>query len=97
MRMRLPNDWTVGDGLNTAGFRWRRRHEGTDSATGKDADTNRDHLTTRFDYQINANHKVSYTMSREEDWGVTGQTGLPTSRMDTSAKSGVHRIFTQWG
>ncbi|PYS37870.1 MAG: hypothetical protein DMG14_19765 [Acidobacteria bacterium] len=77
MRMPLPNDWTVGDGLNTAGFRWRRRHEGTDSATGKDADTNRDHLTTRFDYQINANHKVSYTMSREEDWGVTGQTGLP--------------------
>src|SRR5438093_230713 len=77
MRKPLPNDWTVGDGLNTAGFRWRRRHEGTDSATGKDADTNRDHLTTRFDYQINANHKVSYTMSREEDWGVTGQTGLP--------------------
>jgi hypothetical protein len=76
-RMPMPNDWTVGDGLNTAGFRWLRRHDGEDGATGQSSNTNRDHLTVRADYQVNADNKLTYTMSREENWGVTGQTGLP--------------------
>src|SRR5215475_13485232 len=76
-RMPLPNDYTVGDGLNTAGFRWLRRHPGTDSSTGNDPNTNRDHLSARVDYQLNPKNKLTYTMSREEDWGVTGQTGIP--------------------
>jgi hypothetical protein len=76
-RMPLPNDYTMGDGLNTAGFRWLRTQNGTDGATGQSPNTNRDHLTTRFDYQINDNHRLTYTMSREKNWGVTGQTGLP--------------------
>jgi hypothetical protein len=76
-RMPLPNDYTVGDGLNTAGYRWLRRHPGTDSSTGNDPNNNRDHLSTRIDYQINTHNKLTYTMSREKDWGVTGQTGLP--------------------
>jgi hypothetical protein len=76
-RMPLPNDYTVGDGLNTAGFRWLRRHPGVDSSTGNDPNNNRDHLSTRIDYQLNTNNKLTYTMSREKDWGVTGQTGLP--------------------
>jgi hypothetical protein len=76
-RMPLPNDWTQGDGLNTAGFRWLRRQSGSDSSTGSSPNTNRDHLTVRLDYQVSENNKVSYTMTREENWGVTGQTGLP--------------------
>jgi len=76
-RMPLPNDWTVGDGLNTAGFRWRRPNDGSDGATGQSPNPNRNHLTTRLDYQISGKNKVTYTMSREHNWGVTGQTGLP--------------------
>jgi len=76
-RMPLPNDWTIGDGLNTAGFRWRQPNEGLDGATGQSQNANRNHLTTRIDYQLNPNHKLTYTMSREKNWGVTGQTGLP--------------------
>jgi hypothetical protein len=76
-RMPLPNDYTVGDGLNTAGFRWRRTQNGVDGATGQSQNTNRNHLTTRIDYQINSSNKATFTMSREKDWGVTGQTGLP--------------------
>jgi hypothetical protein len=76
-RMPLPNDWTVGDGLNTAGFRWLRTHRGSDSATGTDPNTNRNHMTLRFDYQINTSNKVFYSMTKEKNWGVTGQTGLP--------------------
>lgn len=76
-RMPLPNDWSVGDGLNTAGFRWYRRHYGFDGATGQSANPNRNHLTTRFDYQVNDSNKLTFTMSREKNFGVTGQTGLP--------------------
>ncbi|MEP6963645.1 MAG: hypothetical protein ABI995_16310, partial [Acidobacteriota bacterium] len=76
-RMPLPNDYSVGDGLNTAGYRWYRRHYGFDGATGQSPNPNRDHLTTRFDYQLNSANKLSFTMTREKDFGVTGQTGLP--------------------
>jgi hypothetical protein len=76
-RMPLPNDWTVGDGLNTAGIRWQRTHAGLDGATGATQTANRNHYTTRFDYQINTNNKIFFSMTRESNWGVTGQTGLP--------------------
>jgi hypothetical protein len=76
-RMPLPNDWTVGDGLNTAGIRWQRTHRGLDGATGATQTANRNHNTVRIDYQINSNNKIFYSMTRESDWGVTGQTGLP--------------------
>jgi hypothetical protein len=76
-RLPLPNDWTVGDGLNTAGFRWRQPHAGLDGATGQSQNTNRNALTLRFDYQLSEKNKLTFTMSREKDWGVTGQTGLP--------------------
>jgi hypothetical protein len=76
-RMPLPNNWTVGDGLNTAGFQWQRRDYGVDGATGQSQNPNRNHMTLRFDYQINDANKVNFIMSRERDWGVTGQTGLP--------------------
>jgi hypothetical protein len=76
-RLPLPNDFSVGDGLNTAGYRWYRRDYGFDGATGQSANPNRNHLTMRYDYQVNDKNKLSFTMTREKDWGVTGQTGLP--------------------
>src|SRR5262245_42967015 len=76
-RMPRPNDWTVGDGLNTAGIRWQRRLAGLDGATGDTQTTNRNQYNMRFDYQLNNSNKVSYSLTRENNWGVTGQTGLP--------------------
>jgi hypothetical protein len=76
-RMPQPNDWTVGDGLNTAGVRWQRRLAGEDGATGDTQTTNRNHYTFRIDYQLNSSNKVSFSMTQEDNWGVTGQTGLP--------------------
>jgi hypothetical protein len=75
--MPLPNDYTVGDGLNTAGFRWQRRDSGIDGATGQSPNPNRNHVTARFDYQLNDSNKLNFVMTREHDYGVTGQTGLP--------------------
>ena len=75
--MPLPNNYTVGDGLNTAGFQWQQPQNGQDGATGQSPNTNRNNYTVRFDYQINAAQKVNFVMTREHDWGVTGQTGIP--------------------
>jgi hypothetical protein len=76
-RMPTPNDWTVGDGLNTAGIRWQRRIAGEDGATGDTQTTNRNQYNMRFDYQVNTNNRVSFSLTKENNWGVTGQTGLP--------------------
>src|SRR5215831_10517393 len=73
----LPNNYQVGDGLNTAGFQWLRPENGVDGATGQSPNTNRNHLTMRFDYQFNTKNKATFTMTREKNWGVTGQTGEP--------------------
>jgi hypothetical protein len=74
-RLPLPNNWTVGDGLNTAGYQFQRRESGIDGATGQSPSANRDHLTLRFDYQVNDKNKVNFVMSREHDWGVSSQSG----------------------
>jgi hypothetical protein len=64
------------DGLNTGCYQWLMPENGFDGATGQSPNTNRNHLTMRFDYQLNNKNKVTFTMTREKNWGVTGQTGL---------------------
>jgi hypothetical protein len=73
-----PNNFQCAqaDGLNTGCFQWLQPQNGSDGATGQSPNTNRNHLTTRFDYQINTKNKLTFTMTREKNWGVTGQTGL---------------------
>jgi Carboxypeptidase regulatory-like domain len=70
------NGTVFPDGLNTGCFQWLQPQDGFDGATGQSPNTNRNHLTTRFDYQVNSRNKVTFTMTREKNWGVTGQTGL---------------------
>lgn len=75
--MPLPNNYTVGDGLNTAGFQWQQPENGVDGSTGQSPSTNRNNYTLRLDYQINDAQKVNFVMSKERDWGVNSQTGIP--------------------
>jgi hypothetical protein len=75
--MPLPNNYTVGDGLNTAGFSWQQRLDGLDGATGQSPNNNRNNWTVRLDYNINDKHNVNFIMTREHDWGATTQTGIP--------------------
>jgi hypothetical protein len=64
-RMPMPNDFTTGDGLNTAGFRWVRRTTGTETASATGTDVDRDQLNARFDHNFNSRNKVSFTLTRE--------------------------------
>src|SRR5262249_18871265 len=69
-KMPLPNDYTVGDGLNTAGYRWPRPVSGLADPRSTSTNTNRDTLNTRFDYQVNQANKLSFIMSRENNWAL---------------------------
>src|SRR5438034_1911618 len=76
-RMPLPNDYTIGDGLNTAGIRWTRRIGGLDNFDGSTFDqTNRDQFNIRVDHNFNSNHKLSVIYTWERGLNNTTQAGL---------------------
>jgi len=74
--MPLPNDYTSGDGLNTAGHRWTRRQDGNDSVYGT-GDANRKAISFRIDHNINDEHRLSGTYSFER--AVSDDTGISKS------------------
>ncbi len=75
-RMPSPNDFTVGDGLNTAGIRWLRRVTGEDTTNGDGNNTNRDQYNIRIDQNFNQRHKASFSGSWERDDAQSAQAGL---------------------
>ena len=75
--MPLPNDFTGGDGLNTARIQWVRRSSGDDNAAGTSQDTNRDNLNVRLDYQISDGNKVLFVMSREHNFSANSEPTWP--------------------
>ena len=94
-RMPVPNDYTVGDGLNTAGFNWVRSESGIDNAAGTSQNTNRDNLNVRFDYQINDANKINFVMSREYNFNDSGLPAWPGGFQGRATRS--PRIYTaQW-
>jgi hypothetical protein len=83
-RMPLPNDFTVGDGLNTAGIRFVRRLSGLDLNIGNGFDVNRDQLNLRVDHNFSSNHKLSVvppmSMIGRRLWRRASQTGQGVQR-----------------
>jgi hypothetical protein len=75
-RMPSPNDYTVGDGLNTAGIRWLRRSEGQDTANGDGNDTNRNQYNVRIDHNFSTRNKATFSGTWERDSAETSQAGL---------------------
>ncbi|MBI2149040.1 MAG: carboxypeptidase regulatory-like domain-containing protein, partial [Acidobacteria bacterium] len=73
-KMPMPNNYEVGDGLNTAGYRWvRDERSGTESIFGTNAGgvatlagLGRKQINTKIDHNFNATNKlgVSYTYER---------------------------------
>ena len=76
-RMPRPNDFTVGDGLNTAGIRFTRRISGQDLSDGNGYDqNNRDQINVRLDHNFNAKNKASFVYTYERGLNHTAQAGL---------------------
>ena len=76
-RMPQPNDYTVGDGLNTAGHRWTRRISGLELNQGNGVQTNRDQFNARLDHQFNSNHKLSFIYTWERGLNMAESSGIP--------------------
>ncbi|PYS36785.1 MAG: hypothetical protein DMG14_23595 [Acidobacteria bacterium] len=74
-RMPAANDFTLGDGLNTAGVRFIRRVEGLDLTNGNGYDVNRDQYNLRIDHNFNAKNKITLVGSNEKTWGNADQGG----------------------
>jgi len=74
-----PNNWDVGDGLNTAGYRWTRTNKGIDNVYGLGEGPNRKQLSFRIDHNFNASHRLSGGYSWESDDGEDAQPMWPTN------------------
>lgn len=57
----LPNNFRLGDGLNTAGFTWSRR--GTDD---------RNQLNLKIDHILSNNHRLAFSWSRDAEQASNG-------------------------
>ncbi len=76
-RMPQPNDYTVGDGLNTAGIRFTRRIYGRDQSDGFTYDeNNRDQVNLRIDHNFSSAHKASFVYTYERGMNHTTQAGV---------------------
>ena len=67
-----PNNYELGDGLNTAGNRYIRPRSGADGGsvfgTGTPGDnTNRKQFNVKIDHNLNASHKIATQLSVERD------------------------------
>ena len=75
-KMPLPNNYEVGDGLNTAGFKWTRNEQsGSENifAVGPQVSAisgdGRKQINTKIDHNFNANNKVAVTYTYENSTG----------------------------
>ena len=98
-RMPLPNDFTVGDGLNTAGIRWTRRRRDLDDTTGSAPNINRDQINLRLDHNFNANNKVflparvsGISRTRRSHPGLAGYGGVIKRRPMVFTASAVSTL-----
>jgi hypothetical protein len=65
--MPQPNNYEVGDGLNTAGHRWVRRDQGATNRFGFGSPNNRKQLNLRIDQNFNQSHKVNFGYTYENN------------------------------
>jgi hypothetical protein len=75
--MPAANDFTVGDGLNTAGFTWTQHSIGAETPFSQAVDVPRNQYNVRLDHNFSSNNKVFFTMSREHTWADSQNTTYP--------------------
>jgi hypothetical protein len=96
-RMPQPNDFTVGDGLNTAGIRFARHIYGLDTNIQETVDrNNRDQYNVRIDHNFNSKHKLSfiYQLENSENMAdVQGIHGWPGSETFDGQNNKYPRLY----
>jgi hypothetical protein len=77
--MPRPNNYDVGDGLNTAGHRWVRGQSGSDNIFGISDAANRRQINLNIDHIINQSHKIHGSYTYELNTADGGLPSWPTS------------------
>jgi hypothetical protein len=85
-KMPLPNNWTTGDGLNTANYQFVQRQSGTESPFSGAVEVNRDQLNFRVDHNFNSNNKFFLTISREHVWADSQLPAWPEGFAGTTVR-----------
>jgi hypothetical protein len=91
--MQLPNNYEIGDGLNTAGFRWvRRENSGSDGifAAGPGVTaltgTGRKQINFKIDHNFNSRNKAAVSYTYESSAGNANFEPWPDGFRGTSFK-----------
>jgi hypothetical protein len=70
-KMPMPNNYEIGDGLNTAGHRWvRRESDGTESIFGTSGNLARKQINTKIDHNFNSTNKLGVSYTYEDSAGT---------------------------
>jgi hypothetical protein len=84
--MPVPNNYDVGDGLNTAGHRWVRREKNgnetifslDDEGLNRPDNLARKQINLKMDHNFNPSHKLSGTYTYEYSYGIANFEPWPT-------------------
>jgi hypothetical protein len=78
--MPMPNQFTTGDGLNTASISWLRGNQGGDNLFGVGQDAGaRKQINVKIDQNFNQNHKANVGVTYERDKSSDSQPSWPGS------------------
>ena len=73
-----PNNYDVGDGLNTAGYRWvRPEKNGTENIFGFNGNLARKQINTKIDHTVNNQNKLGVSYTYEDSSGNANYSTLP--------------------
>jgi hypothetical protein len=73
-----PNNYDIGDGLNTAGYRWvRPEKNGTENIFGFSGNLARKQINTKIDHTVNNKNKLGVSYTYEDSSGNANYSTLP--------------------
>jgi len=77
-KMPAPNNYEVGDGLNTAGYRWvRSESNGTESIFGTSGNLARKQINLKIDHNFNQANKLGVSYTYEDSAGTANFSQWP--------------------
>ena len=77
-KMPAPNNYEVGDGLNTAGYRWTRSERGgSEGIFAIGGNLGRKQINVKIDHNLNKSHKVAGSYTYETSSGNAGYEIVP--------------------
>ncbi|MFN0108782.1 MAG: carboxypeptidase regulatory-like domain-containing protein [Blastocatellia bacterium] len=79
----LPNNFRVGDGLNTAGYVW--------SLPGT---SDRDQYNFRFDHKLSEKHNINFNYVKEDEFFLNGFLAQPFPASPGGTQENVDRLYS---